>query len=137
MRRMQNSRSSAAGSCLRIHAIRLYICIFPKRVLAMFKGILEKVFGTPEEIAKKNAAYRIEIGDQVKRLIVRHSLSCNSCNSLSAPILGTTDRYKCGSCGRQFVSSSHRMDDILRANFTNIITIKIAKEVYSTAAKSI
>ncbi|MNJ41452.1 hypothetical protein D3C77_363780 [compost metagenome] len=103
----------------------------------MLKRMWEKVFGTPEEIEKKNAAYRIEIGAQVKGLIVKHSLSCNGCNSLSAPILGTTDRYKCGSCGRQFVSSSHRMDDILRANFTNIITIKIAKDVYSAAAKSI
>ncbi|EGH27734.1 hypothetical protein PSYJA_01334 [Pseudomonas syringae pv. japonica str. M301072] len=40
-------------------------------------------------------------------LLKRQSLSCDSCNSLSTPILDTENRYKCTKCARQFISAKH------------------------------
>ena len=37
----------------------------------------------------------------------REKLTCHRCKSLASPIAGTHNRYRCGSCGRQFAASRH------------------------------
>ncbi len=44
---------------------------------------------------------------RLTRVIRMYSLSCNKCGHLSAPLLGTQDRYQCTDCGRQFVGKAH------------------------------
>ena len=36
-----------------------------------------------------------------------YDLTCNYCHAKAKPIWGTQNRYRCESCGRQFVSSKH------------------------------
>lgn len=40
-------------------------------------------------------------------LIKNNSISCNSCNALSAPIYNSKNNYRCVKCGRQFHGHSH------------------------------
>jgi hypothetical protein len=50
-------------------------------------------------------------------LLKRQSLSCDKCNSLSVPILDTTDRYKCIKCERQFISAKHHIRNAVLDSF--------------------
>ncbi|MBD8708260.1 hypothetical protein IFT47_16645 [Pseudomonas sp. CFBP 13711] len=50
-------------------------------------------------------------------LLKRYSLSCDRCNSLSAPILDTADRYRCVKCARQFISAKHHIRQVALDHF--------------------
>ena len=97
----------------------------------MFNKIFTMIFGTPEEIKKKNEAYDLAMKIALTGFIERESLSCNKCNSISAPILGTDARYKCTSCGRQFVGARHNINRKIKANLNdNPVSVGTAMAVY-------
>jgi hypothetical protein len=47
--------------------------------------------------------------DEWRREMEDRSLSCNVCGALAEPLPRSINRYKCGSCGRQFAGARHGM----------------------------
>jgi hypothetical protein len=63
-------------------------------------------------------------------LCATHALSCTKCDSLSFPLLGTTNRYRCSNCGRQFAAAKH---DCTYVGYSEakLILSKLTKKEYT------
>lgn len=55
---------------------------------------------------KKREKYWKNVRETADQL-VRISLSCKKCNSISVPVFGTESHYCCLKCGNRFVSKVH------------------------------
>lgn len=53
---------------------------------------------------------KLKIIAKMKKIIISQSLSCNRCHALAVPILETKNRYRCASCGRQFLGPNYNLD---------------------------
>lgn len=49
----------------------------------------------------------IEKDDKTTYIDTKMSLTCKKCGTLAHPIRGTSNRYRCPSCGRQFANARH------------------------------
>lgn len=62
-----------------------------------------------ESVEQRHANLRLRASSVVRDLC----LSCSKCSALAAPIISTSRRYRCLSCGRQFEASTHNVEQSL------------------------
>ena len=73
---------------------------------AMFEKLRKMLSIDAESVERRHQDLRLKAADVVRDLC----LSCSNCNSLAAPIITTSRRYRCLSCARQFESSPHDVE---------------------------
>lgn len=88
----------------------------------MFEKISKFIFGT-EESRRENKEKSL---NELSSFFEKWSLSCNKCNKLSIPILGTSNRYKCVGCGRQFTGSNHYISE--KINNRGVVDVAFVKK---------
>ena len=75
--------------------------------------------------------------ESIRAFLVASSISCNRCNSLGIPIYGTSNRYRCKSCGRQFPNCEHGLMWRLHNMATNWTTEEHVKGWYEKAVERV
>lgn len=73
--------------------------------------------------------------EHIRSFLEAKALTCDRCNSLALPIYGTTNRYRCTKCGRQFVSNSHGLPHCLRQMQVFYVNEKHTKKWYDEAVQ--
>lgn len=71
--------------------------------------------------------------ESIRSYLKANAISCNRCNSLGLAIYGTSNRYRCNNCGRQFTNCDHGLMLRLNNMAANWITKEHVKQWYEKA----
>lgn len=73
---------------------------------------------------------------RVNEAMRRFALTCRGCSALAAPILGTSNRYRCVGCGKQFTAAHNDLGRVI-SNQCHGWGAPKAQDLYDAAVRAL